>query len=58
MELSEDLVKEFEKIHEPYGILNGLNETQKREVAQGVANYYIILFNIAKRIEKHQKKTG
>ncbi len=52
MELNNEQVKKFVEIHKPYGGLGDLSEIQIRQLAQGLANYYLVLFNIHKRIER------
>ena len=56
MELTPQQIEEFKKLHKPYGGLEGYSEEQIREIANGVANYYITLFNIYKRIKREEGK--
>lgn len=54
MELTEAQIKQFKKLHEKYGGLNNYSEAQIREIANGVANYYLTLFKIYQRIKKEK----
>lgn len=56
MELTDEQVKKFKKIHEPYGGLGNYTDKEIREIAQGVANYFITLHEIQKRHNKPPSK--
>ena len=55
MELSEEQIEKFKKIHEPLGGLKEYSEEQIREIANEVANFYYTLWEINKRIKKTKK---
>jgi hypothetical protein len=57
MELSDSHIEEFKKLHQKYGGLNNYSEEQIREIANGLANYYLTLFEIYQRIKKDEKNT-
>jgi hypothetical protein len=46
MELTNQQVNKFVALHKPYGGLGNLSESQIRILAQGIANFYINLFQI------------
>lgn len=52
MELKQEQVDKFIELHKDFKDFDNYSEDQKREIANGVANYYLTLFNIYKRIEK------
>ena len=54
MELTQEQIDQFKKLHELHGGLEGYTEAQIREIANGVANYYRTLFNIYQRIKREQ----
>jgi len=57
--LSKNQVERFKEIHTKDGGLGNYTEEQIREIANGVANYYLTLFKIYQRIkkEKHGKNS-
>ena len=57
MQLSDEQITRFKKLHEPYGSLEGYTEDQIREIANGVMNFYLSLFKIYQRI-KHEENNG
>lgn len=52
MILKPEQIKKFIELHKDYAGFESYSEDQKREIANGVANYYLTLFNIQQRIEK------
>ena len=52
MQLTQEQINKFKEIHTKYGGLDDYTEEQIVEVANGVANYYLRLFNISQRIKK------
>ena len=54
MELSKEQIDEFKKLHEPFGGLGDYTEEQIREIANGVANYYLTLYKIYQRMKKEE----
>jgi hypothetical protein len=46
MELTEEQINKFIALHKPYDDLGDLTEAQIRNLAQGVANFYLALFKI------------
>lgn len=55
MELTDEQIKQFKKLHEKDGGLDNYSDKEIREIANGVANYYWILFKIYQRFEKEMK---
>jgi len=55
MELTPEQVKKFKELH-INGELEHFTEDQIREIANGVANFYLILFKIYQRIKKEEKQ--
>ncbi len=58
MELSDSHIEEFKKLHQKYGGLNNYSEEQIGEIANGLANYYLTLFEIYQRIKKDEKNAN
>jgi len=56
MELKPNHIKEFKELHKDCGGLGEYSEDQIREIANGVANYYITLFKIQQHIKKKSKE--
>jgi hypothetical protein len=52
MELKPEQINKFIEIHKDCSGFVDYSEDQKREIANGVANYYLTLFNIQQRIRK------
>lgn len=52
MELKQKQINKFIELHKDCKDFDNYSEEQKREIANGVANYYLTLFNIYKRIKK------
>ena len=52
MQLSDKQIQRFKEIHSNDGKLEGYSELEIRKIANGVANYYLTLFEIKKRIER------
>ena len=55
MELKPEQINRFIQLHKNCEGFEKLSEDQKREIANGVANYYLSLFNIHQRIKKELK---
>jgi hypothetical protein len=58
MELKPEQINRFIELHKDCEGFENFSEAQKREIANGVANYYLTLFNIHQRIKKEGKKIG
>lgn len=54
MELSESQIKKFIELHQKLGSLDTYSESEIREIARGVADYYLTLYKIYKRLEKEK----
>jgi hypothetical protein len=54
MELKPEQIKKFIEIHKDCEGFENYTEEEKREIANGVANYYLTLFNIQQRIRKEK----
>lgn len=52
MELTQEQIKRFIEIHKGYPEFEKFSETEIREIANGVGNYYLTLFKIYRRSEK------
>ena len=55
MELKPEQIKKFIEINENLVGFENYTEDQVREIANGVANYYLTLFKIHQRIKKGNK---
>lgn len=55
MELSPAQLNRFNEIHKDCAGFDKYSEDQKREIANGVANYYLTLFNIQQRTRNEAK---
>lgn len=55
MELKPEQIKKFIEINEDLAGFENYTEDQVREIANGVANYYLTLFKIHQRIKKGNK---
>jgi len=55
MELKPEQIKKFVELHKDLAGFENYTEDQVREIANGVANYYLILFKIHQRIKKTMK---
>ena len=55
MELTQKQVETFKKLHEPCGGLEEYTDTQIREIANGVANHFLVLWKIHQRINRETK---
>ena len=59
MELTQAQIDKFKEIHESCGGLEGYTDEQIREIATGVANFYLTLFQIQQRKNREsQNKKG
>lgn len=52
MELKPEQINKFIELHKECEGFEKYTDEQKRKIANGVANYYITLFNIRMRIKK------
>lgn len=57
MELTPEHIERFKKIHEKYGGLTGYSEEEIKEIATGIANYYLTLFEIWKKLKRDAGRT-
>jgi len=55
MELKQEQIDKFKDIHRDYIDFENYSEKEVAEIANGVANYYLTLFNIHQRIRKENK---
>ena len=55
MELKLEQIKNFIELHKDCDGFNEYSEEQKIKIANGVANYYLTLFNIYQRIKSESK---
>lgn len=56
MILKPEQIQKFIEIHKDCAGFENYSEEQKAEIANGVANYYLTLFNIHQRIRQENKK--
>jgi len=54
MQLSPEQIQKFKDIHERYGGLGEYDDEQVRQIASGVANYYLRVFDIYQSIKKQE----
>ncbi len=54
MILKTEQVNTFIELHKDCAGLESYSEDQMREIANGVANYYLTLFNIHQRLKKEE----
>jgi len=52
MELKPEQIKRFKEIHKDCEGFERYTEEQIREIANGVANYYLTLFSIHQRLKR------
>lgn len=55
MQLKPEQINKFIEINKSCPGFNDYSEEQKREIANGVANYFLTLFAISERIKKDEK---
>jgi len=55
MELKPEQINKFIELHRECEGFESYSEDQKREIANGVANYYLTLFSIYQRNKKEGK---
>lgn len=55
MQLKPEQIKKFIELHKDCEGFDNYSDEQKAEIANGVANYYLTLFNIHQRIRKENK---
>ncbi|KKS05149.1 MAG: hypothetical protein UU58_C0001G0009 [Candidatus Nomurabacteria bacterium GW2011_GWA2_41_25] len=56
MELKPEQIGKFKELHKDFPEFANYTEDQVREIANGVANYYLTLYKIHQRIEKDKDK--
>ena len=56
MQLKPEQIKKFKKLHQGAKGFKKYSDDQVVEIANGVANYYLTLFNIHQRIKKNDDK--
>lgn len=56
MELKPEQIKRFVDLHKNLPEFEKYSETEIKEIANGVANYYLSLFKIYQRIKKEGKE--
>ena len=49
MELTPEQIEKFKKIHEKYGGLKDYSSEDIKQIANGVANFYLLFFEIFKK---------
>jgi len=54
MILKPEQVNKFIELHKDYAGFESYSEDHIREIANGIANYYLTLFNIQQRIKKEE----
>jgi hypothetical protein len=55
MELKPEQIERFKEIHKDCEDFERYSEDQIREIANGIANYYLALFNIHQRLKREGK---
>ena len=58
MELKPEQIKKFVELHKDCAGFENYSEEQIREIANGVANYYLTLFGIHQRIKRENGGIG
>lgn len=56
MELTPEQIKKFIEIHKGHPEFEKYSETEIREIANGVANYYLTLFKVYRRSRINEKE--
>lgn len=56
MELKPEQIKQFVELHKNIPGFEKYSESEVREIANGVANYYLSLFKIYQRLAKEVKE--
>lgn len=56
MELTDEQIKKFKKIHEKYGCFDNFTDEKIRRIANGVGNYYLTLYKIYMQNKKEHKQ--
>lgn len=54
MELKPEQIDKFKELHKDCAGFENYSEDEVREIANGVANYYVSLFKIHQRIKKNE----
>ncbi len=57
MQLNLKQIEKFKELHKGIDGFEKYKEDQVREIANGVANYYLSLFNIHQRIKNTKKES-
>ncbi len=52
MELKPEQIRKFIELNKDIPEFKNYSESEMKEIANGVANYYLSLFNIAQRIKR------
>ncbi|HBG68866.1 hypothetical protein A2W67_02655 [Candidatus Nomurabacteria bacterium RIFCSPLOWO2_02_40_28] len=55
MELKPEQIEKFKELHKGLDGFEKYSEDEVREIANGVANYYLTLFKIYQRVKKEKK---
>lgn len=58
MELKPEQIQKFAELHKDVAGFEKYTEDQIREIANGVANYYLTLFKIYQRVRKEKDGLG
>ena len=58
MELKPEQIDKFKKIHQKDGGLESYSEDQIKEIANGMANLYLALFDIYRKIKKDEQSNA
>ena len=56
MELKQEQIDKFIELHKDFEDFKKYSDAEIREIANGVANYYLTLFKIQQRIKKNKDK--
>jgi hypothetical protein len=56
MELKPEQLDKFVELHKDFVDFENYSKDEVREIANGVINYYLTLFNIHQRIKKEEKE--
>ena len=56
MQLTDKQIEKFKKIHEQYGGLGNYTDKEIRDMANGVANYFLTLWEIERKNKKAEDK--
>jgi hypothetical protein len=56
MELKQEQIEKFKELHKDFPDFAKYSEDEVKEIANGVANYYLTLYKIHQRIKKEGGK--